>query len=98
VTIETALGLLALEVLLVALFGIRRYGTPLNPLTFLALYETALTTLLSGVVAYTLLPLAPYSAGDMVKTVALSGLYLLSRERQKVGPRGVGPASDIATQ
>jgi hypothetical protein len=78
VTIQTAFGLLALEVLLVALFGIRRYGTPLNPLTFLALYETALTTLLSGIVAYTLLPLAPYSASDMVGTVALSGLYLLS--------------------
>ena len=30
--------------------------------------------------------------------VILSGLYLLSREREKVGPRGVGPASDIATQ
>ena len=29
--------------------------------------------------------------------VILSGLYLLARERQKVGPRG-GPASDIATQ
>lgn len=77
-TIETAFGLLALEVLLVALFGIRRYGTPLNPVTFLALYETALTTLLSGLVAYKLLPLAPYSAGDMVQTAALSGLYLLS--------------------
>jgi hypothetical protein len=78
VTIETALGLLALEVALVAIFGIRRYGTPLNPLTFHALYETALTTLLSGIVAYTLLPRAPYSAGDMVHTAALSGLYLLS--------------------
>ena len=55
-TIETAFVLLALEVLLVALYGIRRYGTPLNPLTFLALYETALTTLLSGIVAYKLLP------------------------------------------
>jgi drug/metabolite transporter (DMT)-like permease len=30
--------------------------------------------------------------------VILSGLYLLARERQKVGPCGVGPASDIATQ
>jgi len=30
--------------------------------------------------------------------VILSGLYLLARERAKVGPRGVGPASDIATQ
>jgi hypothetical protein len=78
VTIQTAFALLALEVVLVALFGIRRYGTPLNPLTFLALYETALTTLLSGIVAYKLLPLAPYSAGDMVQTAALSGLYLLS--------------------
>ena len=77
-TIETAFVLLALEVLLVALFGIRRYGTPLNPLTFHVLYETALTTLLSGIVAYKLLPVAPYSAGDMVKTVAVSGLYLLS--------------------
>ena len=77
-TIQTAFGLLALEVVLVALFGIRRYGTPLNPLTFHALYETGLTTLLSGVVAYTLLPLAPYSASDMVHTAALSGLYLLS--------------------
>jgi hypothetical protein len=78
VSIQTAFALLALEVVLVALFGIRRYGTPLNPLTFLALYETALTTLLSGIVAYKLLPLAPYSAGDMVQTAALSGLYLLS--------------------
>ena len=77
-TIETALALLALEVMLVALFGIRRYGTPLNPVTFHALYETALTTLLSGIVAYKLLPLAPYSATDMVHTVALSSLYLLS--------------------
>jgi hypothetical protein len=78
VTIETAFGLLALEVLLVALFGIRRYGTPLNPLTFHALYETTLTVLLSGIVAYTLLARAPYSASHMVQTVALSGLYLLS--------------------
>ena len=77
-TIESAFVLLALEVLLVALFGIRRYGTPLNPLTFHALYVTGLTTLLSGIVAYKLLPLAPYSAGDMVHTVALSALDLLS--------------------
>lgn len=77
-TIETAFGLLALEVLLVAVFGIRRYGTPLNPLTFHALYETALTTLFSGIVAYTLLPIAPYSASHMVETAALSGLYLLA--------------------
>ena len=77
-TIETAFGLLALVVLLVAIFGIRRYGTPLNPVTFLALYETALTTLFSGIIAYQLLPLAPYSASDMVQTTVLSGLFLLS--------------------
>ena len=30
--------------------------------------------------------------------VILSGLYLLARERQAMGPKAVGPASDIAPQ
>jgi hypothetical protein len=71
-----ALSLLALETVAAILYGIWRYRTPLNPLTFGAVFETALTTVFPGAVAYLLLPLAPYSEADMVTTTALSGLYL----------------------
>ena len=75
-SIQLAFVLLSLETLAAALYGVHRYGTPLNPLTFDAIFETALTTLFAGLVSYTLLPLAPYTAADMVKTTAVSGLYL----------------------
>jgi len=41
-------------------------------------------------------PTAWTLAGGAV--VILSGLYLLARERRWAGPRGAGPASDIASQ
>lgn len=75
-SVELSFALLAFETLCAAVYGIRRYGSPLNPLTFNTLFETGFTTLFAGLISYALLPLAPYSAGDMIRTVALSGLYL----------------------
>jgi hypothetical protein len=91
VTIELALALLGLGSAAVALYGVHRYRTALNPLTFGTVYETVMTTLFSGLIAYTLLPIAPYSADDMVKTCAVSGAYLLGTTIPYLS-RGPGPA------
>jgi hypothetical protein len=60
-----------------ALAGLLRYRTLLNPLTVSTITDTGLTTLLPGVFAYQFLSLGKYSEGDIVKTAALSGVYLL---------------------
>lgn len=90
-TIELALALLGVEAVAVALFGAWRYGTPLNPLTLDSLYETLLTTIVSGIVAYALLPLASYSPEDMIGTAAMSALYLAA-SALPFAFRGSGPA------
>ncbi|HEX3158132.1 MAG TPA: hypothetical protein VHQ45_06420 [Gemmatimonadaceae bacterium] len=76
-----------------AVFGLVRYGTPINPLTFGTFYETVVPTLGSGLIAYALLPLADYSAADMVRTTAISGLHLLGVTTPYLF-RGRGP-SDV---
>jgi drug/metabolite transporter (DMT)-like permease len=64
----------------------------LAPFIYLGLISmSALGYLLFGDV-----PTAWTLAGGAV--VILSGLYLLARERRWAGPRGAGPASDIASQ
>jgi len=70
-------AILVLITLLTALYGIYRYRTPFNPLTFFSGFQIGLITLVSGWVAYGNLETAPYSETDMIYTVFLSGVYLL---------------------
>ena len=74
---ETALLALAAAGAVVALYGWLRYGTPLNPLTVSTVLDTGMTTLLSGVLAFVLLPLAKYGESVMVRTAGISAVYLL---------------------
>ena len=73
---DTALALLAAAGGAAVLFGWARYRTLLNPLSVVAVLDTGVTTTLSGVLAFVLLPLARYDEGDMVRTVAVSGVHL----------------------
>lgn len=77
VSIELSFGALALLALVVALYGIKRYYTPLNPLTLFAGMQIGLLTLVSGLVANSRLPTAPYAEAGMVFTVLVSGVYLV---------------------
>ena len=74
---DLALWALLAAGLLVSLGGLMRYRTLLNPLTVSTIRDTGLTTLLPGVFAYYFLSLGKYSEEDIVKTAALSGVYLL---------------------
>lgn len=70
------LALLLFSVL-AALYGIRRYRTPFNPLTFFSGYHIGLITLVSGWVAYRNLSAGAYTEADMMSATLLSGVYLL---------------------
>ena len=74
---DQALWALFAAAVLMALAGLLRYRTLVNPLTVSTVTDTGLTTLLPGVFAYKFLSLGRYSEADIVKTAALSGLYLL---------------------
>jgi hypothetical protein len=76
-TADQALWALLAAALLVMAIGLLRYRTLLNPLTISTVTDTGLTTLLPGVFAYHFLTLGKYSEADMVKTAALSGVYLV---------------------
>lgn len=72
-----ALLVLGSSYVVAALFGMLRYRTPLNPLTFAAVVGGGVT-MLSGAIVYIQLPSAPYSDADVAHTawvclVQLSG-------------------------
>jgi hypothetical protein len=73
---DTALWALLAAAIVVSLAGLLKYRTLINPLTVSTVTDTTLTTLLPGVFAYHFLSLGKYSEADIVKTAALSGLYL----------------------
>lgn len=68
---------LALMAFAAILYGIKRYRTPLNPLTIFVAMQIGLLTLVSGLVAYNLSPTAPYAPEDMVFTTLVAGVYLV---------------------
>lgn len=68
------LGILAFGV---ALYGVKRYQTPLNPLTIFAVTQIGLFTILSGIVAINMMPTIAYNPADIIKTVFISLVYLL---------------------
>ena len=62
----SALVLLGCAYFLGAIFGIWRYRTPLNPLSFTAVVSGGIT-FLSGLIVYSQLRIAPYSAADAAR-------------------------------
>lgn len=76
-SVEVSFGLLGLAILAAAGYGTRRYGTPLNPLTIFSITQMGMFTLMSGVIAYTLLPIASYSEHDVIYTAEVSMVYLI---------------------
>ncbi|MBU4445799.1 hypothetical protein KJ656_12060 [bacterium] len=76
-SVEFSLWILGFFAFVMAAYGILRYRTPLNPLTIFMGYDIGLITLLSGVIAYTMLPIKTYTQEDMVKTAMISIVYLL---------------------
>jgi hypothetical protein len=54
-----------------AIFGLWRYRTPLNPLSFATVVAGGIT-LLSGLIVYSQLRIAPYSADDVARTAFVS--------------------------
>ncbi len=75
--VELSFGGLALIGLAAALYGAKRYRTPLNPLTVFVVTQIGLLTLVSGLVAYRLLSMDPYTPADMAFTTVVAGVYLL---------------------
>ena len=75
--VESSFLFLALAVVFAALYGIRRYRTPLNPLTFFAAIQIGLITLTSGLVAYSFLPEADYPPEALTKTALISLVYVI---------------------
>jgi hypothetical protein len=69
-----ALGILAI---MAALYGVKRYRTPLNPLTVFAGMQIGLFTILSGIVAI-MTPIVDYTSADIVKTILVSVVYLFA--------------------
>ena len=66
-----ALLVLACAYVAAATFGLVRYRTPLNPLTFAAVVGGGIT-MLSGGIVYVQLPSAPYSDADVAHTAWVS--------------------------
>ncbi len=96
VSIIGELSLFALLILLSCVIGVKRYGTPLNPLTMFIATQMGLFTLLSALVTVYLLPEPAYDLVYAEYTVFISSLYtvgvtlpFLMRERMTTRIIGV---------
>lgn len=74
-SVESSFLLLALAGICAALYGIYRYRTPLNPLTFFSVIQIGLITLTSSLVAYSYLPWAGYPPEALTKTALIVMAY-----------------------
>ena len=74
-SVDSSFLLLALAVVCAASYGIYRYRTPLNPLTFFAVIQIGLITLTSGLVAYRYLPWADYPPETLTETALIALVY-----------------------
>jgi len=74
-SIELSFYGLGCFVSIVAYYGIKRYHTPLNPLTIFAIIQIGLFTIISGIVAM-MTPVAEYTSDDIIKTIMISIVYL----------------------
>jgi len=75
-SIELSFWILGILAFLVVLYGIKRYRTPLNPLTVFAVMQIGLFTILSGIVAINMTPALAYTPADIVETILISMVYL----------------------
>lgn len=91
VNVDEALALLALLACAVAVFGIARYGTPLNPLTFYTVTQMGVLTLISGFVAVRLDPFGTLNPAAATKTAMISLAHLCGTALP-FAFRGGGPA------
>ena len=73
---EVSLWLLGIAGLLSAVWGVVRYSTPLNPLTFFVALEMGVT-IFSGIITYTRWPLSGYSENDLADVSMISLIYLI---------------------
>jgi energy-converting hydrogenase Eha subunit C len=69
--VVVALGVLACVYVLGGVFGVVRYRTPLNPLSFYTAVSGGIT-MLSATIVYLQLATAPYSADDVTRTAIIS--------------------------
>lgn len=74
-SVEWAFAGLGVAAFMVALFGMRRYRTPLNPLTMFAVTEIGLFTIFSGIVAVSIADSGDIPAA-MIDTASISLIYL----------------------
>ena len=74
ISVELSFWVLGILAFLSAWYGIRRYRTPLNPLTLFSVTQNGLFTIFSGIVAIDLSP--TYPPDDIVKTLLISSVYL----------------------
>lgn len=75
-SVDSSFGLLALAIVCAALYGMLRYRTPLNPLTFFSIIQMGLITLTSGLIAYRYLPWADYPPEALTETALVALAYL----------------------
>jgi len=77
-SVESSFWVLGILIFLTALYGLKRYRTPLNPLTVFAVAQIGLFTLLSGIALIITTPILPYDAEDIADTILISAVYLVS--------------------
>jgi hypothetical protein len=75
-SVELSFWVLGILAFFVALYGMKRYRTPLNPLTIFAITQIGLFTILSGIVAISMTPTIAYTPADIVETILISVVYL----------------------
>lgn len=75
-SVDSSFLLLGLAVVASTLYGIHRYRTPLNPLTFFAVTQVGLITLVSALVALSYLPWADYPPEALTKTALIALAYI----------------------
>lgn len=76
ITIESYFWILGVLAFLSAAYGIKRYHTPLNPITIFSIYNIGGFVILSGVVCVNMFPSIAYGDEDIVKTILISIVFL----------------------
>ena len=77
-SVELTLCALTLLGVLVGFFGIKRYRTPLNPLTIFAAVQIGLFTVLSAIVVINVGSSEAYTPADVIRTIFVAGVYLIA--------------------
>ena len=75
-SVELPFWILGVMAFLAAIYGMKRYQSPLNPLTIFAVTQIGMFTILSGIITINMIPTIGYDGADIVETTLISGVFL----------------------